>query len=356
MPLITEVKASSNQVANPVNNRTEVKFGAPKPTTARVDALKAKLNAPQTTQQAPPRVAGSSARAEQYAKLKNQSGVVEKPQLETKKQPLQDVEPPPSQPHAEEKVTQLDNNVEKVEQSPEVTDEEPSPQLVALLKKERQLRKIQQEFKAEQEAWKTEQASFVNKDLLKSDPLKALAEAGISYEKLTELQLGQIAPDPNQELLNKIASLEAKLAGVDEQFTKRDTASYNAAVNQIRNDAKLLIDSDAAYETIKATGETEAVVDLIRKVFDAEGTILSVEESAKMVEEKLLERKLEEVEKLLTLSKIKTRLAKPSETEEVKTPQQGQKQITLSNNAAVARPLTARERAIMAFENSKIKA
>lgn len=363
MPLLTEVKQATNQTApNPVNNRVEVKMGTPAPTTARVEALKAKLTGQPVTQPVAPRPAGSTARAEQYAKLQNQAHITEKPQA--KKQPMQDVEPPPSQPVQEtepkvdkaQELFKVDNNVEAVEEAPEATEQPISPQLAALAKQERQLRKARMELKAQQDKWKAEQASFVSKDVLKSDPLKALSEAGISYEKLTELQLSQIAPDPNQTLLNKIAELEAKLASVDEQFTKRDTQAYDAAVNQIRNDVKLLVDSDDSYETIKATGESETVVELIKKVFDAEGTILSVEEAAKMVEEKLLERKLAEVERLSKLSKIKSRLSKPSEpTAEANDAQQPQKQPTLSNQAAVSRPLSARERAILAFENAKNK-
>lgn len=359
MPLITEVKAASNQVApNPINNRVEVKMGVQAPTTARVEALKAKLSNQPVTQPVAPRPAGSTARAEQYAKLQNQAGIT-KTQA-PKVQPMQDVEPPPSQPGVEaqspENLTQTNNNVEAIEQAPEATEKTIDPQLAALAKQERQLRKARMEFKAQQDAWKAEQASFVSKDALKTDPLKALSEAGISYEKLTELQLGQVAPDPNQTLLNKIAELEAKLASVDEQFTKRDSQAYDAAVNQIRNDVKLLVDSDDTFETIRATGEQEAVVELIKKVFDAEGTILAVEEASRLVEEKLLERKLKEVETLTKLSKIKSRLSKPAENpEEANEVQQPQKQPTLSNQAAVSRPLSARERAIMAFENAKTK-
>jgi len=361
MPLVTEVKSSTNSVSNPVNNKVEVTMGTPAPSTARVEALKAKLTGQPTPQPVAPRPAGSTARAEQYAKLQNQSGVTKA--VAPKVQPMQDVEPPPAQPNAvqneaapQESLSQVDNNVETIEQAPEATEKPISPQFAALAKQERQLRKARQELKAQQDAWKAEQASFVSKDLLKTDPLKALSDAGISYEKLTELQLSQVAPDPNQTLLNKIAELEAKLASVDEQFTKRDTQAYDAAVNQIRNDVKLLVDSDDTFETIRATDEQEAVVELIKKVFDAEGTILSVEEAAKLVEEKLLERKLKEVETLTKLSKIKSRLSKPAENlAEANEVQQPQKQPTLSNQAAVSRPLTARERAIMAFENAKTK-
>ena len=122
MPLITEVKSASNQTApNPVNNRVEVKMGTPAPTTARVDALKARLTGQPMTQPVAPRPAGSTARAEQYAKLQNQSGVQANPVQKT--QPMQDVEPPPAQPMAQEQaqntqeLSQINNNVETVEET-----------------------------------------------------------------------------------------------------------------------------------------------------------------------------------------------------------------------------------------------
>lgn len=358
MSLTTTPKgASQNAPATPTVARPQVNYGVPTQTTARVEALKAKLVTPQNNPVAP-RPAGSTARAEQYAKLQNQAPVKQAPV-----QPMQDIEPPPSgmppvntAPQTQE-LSQVDNNVGGTDtQTDEATSQPLSPQFVALAKQERAIRKARQELKAQQQAWEQKQASFVNLDALKADPLRVLSDAGINYDRLTELQLGQVNPDPNQQLLDKIAQLEAKLAGVDEQFTKRDEAAYNAAVSQIRNDVQLMVDSDPTFETIKATGETEAVVELIRKVFDAEGTILSVEEAARLVEDKLLERKLEEVQLLSKLSKIKSRLGVPSETTaEANNVQQQESQPTLTNANSVARPLSARERAIMAFENYKNK-
>lgn len=355
MPLIVEPKGSSTPV-QPTPTRPEVKFGTPTTTTARVDALKQRLTTPQNNPVAP-RPAGSTARAEQYAKLQSH---VTAPVTPQHTQPLQDIEPPPSGMAPTESIEaatpQVDNSVGTTDAGIEATKEPLSPQFVALAKQERQLRKARQELKAQQDAWKAQQASAVSIDDLKSDPLGTLSKIGLTYDQLTELQLSQINPDPNQHLLKKIEDLEARLASVDEQFTKRDSAAYDAAVNQIRNDVKLLVDSDPTFETIKATGESEAVVELIRKVFDAEGTILAVEEAAQLVEDKLVERETERLKQLQKLSKIKSRLGKPAENlEEASDLQQQPVQTTLSNSGTVSRPLTARERAIMAFENAKSK-
>lgn len=362
MALITEPKGTPAVPASKTpTSRAEVTFGTPAPTTAKVEALKQRLSTPQVNNPAPPRVAGSTARAEQFAKLQNQAPQ-QTQQTTTYSQPMQDIEPPPGgMPAVNEEAVQkaaapqVDSSIE-TSNEPEATSEPVNPQLDVLLKKERAIRKAQQQVRLQQEALKAKEASLVDISSLKADPLKVLSELGISYEHLTEKQLSQVNPDPNQQLLNKIAELEARLSSVDEQFTKRDSQAYEAAVNQIRNDVKLLVDSDPVYETISATGETEAVVELIQKVFDKEGTILSVEEAARLVEDKLLERKLEEVKRLTKLSKIKSKLGSTAEpVTEATTAQQIAPQVTLSHANTVSRPLSAREKAILAFENAKSK-
>lgn len=366
MPLITEPKTATT-VAPSQPARPEVTMGRNQATTARAESLKQRLTEAQRAQPntIAPRQAGSSARQEQYSKLQAYQNTA--PVQTTHTQPMQDVEPPPVQPvsvptegapidvPATDAAPQLANSVETTDSAPEASSEPLSPQFVALAKQERQLRKARQELKAQQDAWKSEQARFVNTDELKTDPLGTLSKLGLTYDRLTELQLSQISPDPNQSLINKITELEAKLAAVDEQFTKRDSAAYDAAVNQIRSDVKLLVDADPAFETIKATGESEAVVELIRKVFDSEGTILAVEEAAKMVEDKLVEVETERLRSLQRLSKIKSRLGTMEKPVVEQGLQQQPTQKTLSNAGSVARPLTARERAIMAFESAKNK-
>jgi hypothetical protein len=84
----------------------------------------------------------------------------------------------------------------------------------------------------------------------------------------------------------------------------------------------------------------------MERVFQKEGTVLSVEEAAKLVEDALTERELARVQNLLKVSKLKQRLGVAEQTQPQKEVQQ-QPQPTLSNTQAVNRPLTARERAIM---------
>jgi len=355
MPLVTENKGTPAIPASKTpTSRVEVVMGRPSSTTARTEALKARLTGQPTNNPAPPRVAGSSARADQYSKLQSYAPPPQSAQTDYV-QPMQNVEPPPggmpaaNEAPVQDAAPQINNNVETEPVETEAASQPLSPQFVALAKREQAIRKARQELKSQQEAWEREKAAYVNLEQLKADPIKALNELGLTYDKLTELQLSQLNPDPNQQLLDKIAQLESKLASVDEQFVNRDKQAYTAAVNQIRNDVKLLVDSDPSFETIKETGETESVVELIEKVFQKEGTILAVEEAARLVEDKLLENKIAEIEKLTKLQKIKSRLGKLAEppAEAAKAPQP---QTTLSNNGAVQRTLSPRERAILKIQ------
>lgn len=360
MPLIVEPRSRSGQPTQQPA-KPEVTVGRNLPTTARAEALKAKLMGQAPTNAAPPRVATTTARQEQYANLKSYA-----PQSLTTttttahNQPLANVPPPPSgaNPDApaveavqqEPVLSQIDKSVEVKEEPTEAASQPLSPQFVALAKKEQAIRKARQELKAQQEAFERERANYVAKESLKTDPLSALNELGLTYDKLTELQLSQQNPDPNQQTLEQLeklkAQLEERLSSFDQKLADRDKQAYDAAVNQIRRDVELLVDSDPSFETIKASGEIGAVVELIEKVFHKEGQILTVEEAAKLVEEALVERESDRLQKLLALSKIKSRVGVTQKTEPQEEVQQ-QPQPTLSNTQSVNRPLTARERAIM---------
>ena len=357
MPLIVEPRSRSGQ---PVQQsaKPEVTVGRQSPTTARAEALKARLMNQPSPNPAPPRIATTSARQEQYAQL--QSYAPAQPAAPTQhSQPLSDVPPPPSglSPDAApaeavqhtSDLSQSDKSVEVKETSTEAASQPLSPQFVALAKKEQAIRKARQELKAQQEAFERERANYVAKESLRENPLSALNELGLTYDKLTELQLSQQNPDPNQQTLEQLeklkAQLEERLTSFDKRLEDRDKQAYDAAVNQIRRDVELLVDSDPTFETIKASGEIGTVVELIEKVFHKEGNILSVEEAAKLVEDALVERETERVQQLLKVQKLKSRLGMLEKTQEPEVQQQPQP--TLSNSQSVNRPLTARERAVM---------
>lgn len=201
---------------------------------------------------------------------------------------------------------------------------------------------------------------FVPRDRIKQNALEVLAEAGISYDELTQQILNQPQTDPRTNA--EIKALRAELQAIRddakkgvEQNTQAQQAQYQQAVKQIETEARQLIKVDPAYEMVKATNSVRDVVELIEQTFQKDGILLSVEEAAQQVEDYLFE----EAEKLTKIDKIKKRIAQnASKSEQSTTAQtaqsQGTKQPqpmkTLTNASASTRTLSGRERALLAFK------
>lgn len=247
-----------------------------------------------------------------------------------------------------------------------------SAQYAQLARKEKALRAQVTELKGkEAELAKREEAlaakdaeyssKFISKDKLKEDIVGTLLEAGLTYDEVTQAFLSQPQTPQDSALSAEIRSLKAELKAMkaDSEGTKKSiaenqTKQYQDAVNQIRKDAERLVESDANFETIKETGNSEEIVKLIQKTFEEEHYLMTVEDAAQAIEDELVE----EISKYSRLSKIQKKLQGPSASPGQKKTdpapqnqsQQQQSAKTLSNNMSSGRPMTARERAIAAFE------
>jgi hypothetical protein len=260
----------------------------------------------------------------------------------------------------------------------EATEEKPvDPVYEQLARRERALRQKarqqEQAFKAREDALKAKEAElaskamapstdlskYIQKDILKTSPLQALAEAGLSYDELTQAILNQQPSDPRVDAT--INRLEAKIRQLEEANENgqksqqaQQQAQYDAAVKQIREDAKKLVYTDPEFETVKATNSVNDVVELIEETYRKDGTLLGVEEAAKMVEDYLLEEaikltKIDKIKKRLSASSAQTSTKAPAQQQAASAQRQPQTMKTLSNAASTSRPLSAKERAILAF-------
>lgn len=253
----------------------------------------------------------------------------------------------------------------------ESSSDQLSPHYASLAKKERALRAKVQELKAKEEALKSKeqeyQSKFISKDELTSDPLSVLNKLGVTYEQLTSLILNQGSPEAATQNA-AVQRLEAEIKAIRESqeadrrlAVEQQTQTYQQALNQIKSETKSLITTDPYFEVIREERAVNQVVDLIERTFNEDGVLLSVEEAAKQVEDYLAE-KAERVAKLKKIqSKLKGPEPKKSAPVETKQPQQDSKETqpqtkTLTNTMSSSRPLTAKERAILAFKgelNSK---
>jgi hypothetical protein len=235
------------------------------------------------------------------------------------------------------------------EGEPEVPKQDPlSPQFAALARQQKALRAESMRAKAEREAWMAEKAKYetdyIPKSNLKQAALEALRKGEIPYDEVAQEMLRE---DVNPELARLQAEIAELKAGQDKfktQAEERQSAEYKAALKQITTDVTEMIAQGDDFELIREMGQTEAVVELIEDTFKEEGRIMSNEEAAKQVEEYLLEEAL----KVAQMNKIKQRLTPAQESQQKSaTPQKLQ---TLSNAVGTTKPMSARERAILAFK------
>lgn len=244
-----------------------------------------------------------------------------------------------------------------------------SSEYAILARKEKALRAKDQQIRAREVAIKAaedaknapvkpvfDESKYISKDKLQNDLFGTLTEMGLTYDQITAQATN--APTPEQVALNQeLKSLRDELKAIrgEQESTKKSweeqqTESYRQAVNQIKNEASLLVNHNPDFETIKETGSINDVVELIERTFKEDGTLLTVEEAAKEVEDYLVEEAL----KISRIKKIQQRLnasaapaaalAKPTEA-----PKQ-QQMKTLTNSVSSTRQLSSRERAILAAQ------
>lgn len=285
----------------------------------------------------------------------------------------------------QEPATSVEASVDELADVPEIPAPQPTPQVeetaasrqfAQLARQTKALRQRQQEQEqaikareaqlAEREAQiKAQEAKYtqgyIQQDTLKNDPLRALLDAGVSYEALTEKLLAQSNPmDPRVESqFNQLQSEIQKLRQQNEELVKNNKSAeetqYQAAVKQIKADVTALVKNDPSFEGIKATNSIDDVVDLIERTYKEDGILLSAEEAAQEIEDYLIE----EAVKLSRLSKVTKKLQppstaaqspKPEQSTQAQAPKQPQPMKTLTNANASTRPLSARERALLAFK------
>ena len=186
---------------------------------------------------------------------------------------------------------------------------------------------------------------------IRANPLKALEELGLDYDKLTELALndGRLTPDMQMKLMreelendykDKFNSLEERLNAKEKM---EEEAKYDAVKQGFVGEINSFISENKSdFEYVAHNDATDVVYDVIEEHYNETGRILDIKEAVEAVESYLEE----EAEKLLNLGKVKNRLT--SMRDEYEQPQR-QSQTTLSNahsaqgNERVVRKLSDEE-------------
>ena len=238
---------------------------------------------------------------------------------------------------------------EQVEESLEAAKEPEknddfSRKFAALSRREKEIREKETEY-GKRIAELEERFNSVNKEpepepelpfeyRLKKDPLRALEDMGLSYDKLTELALndGKLTPEMQMKLMReelegdykkKFDDLENRLLEKEKSDEQR---RYDDIQRGFKNEINEYVDSNLEkYELIKANEANELVYDVIEEHYNDSGRILDIEEAAQAVENYLEE----EAEKLLKLGKLRSKFNLKDDVEQEESPRQSQ--VTLSN-------------------------
>lgn len=249
---------------------------------------------------------------------------------------------------------------EPPKEAPAQVDADPiSPKLAILAKREKQLRSLQADLKAKEEALKAKEAEYqsgyIPKSRLKEAAMEAYRSGELSYDELTQTLLSQ--PDHQvdpvvRELKAQNEKLLARLDAIENGAKEKQTQEYQQAVAQLGFDVKSYVAENASdFEAIHSSKMESKVVDLITKTFEEENRIMSIPEACKEIEDYLVE----DFVRVSSIGKVKAKLTPQEPVEdkpETKQPNQQQQPVmrTLTNGVTTSPPLSARERAILAFQ------
>ena len=237
----------------------------------------------------------------------------------------------------------------------------PNPQMDQFARKERQIRKMQQELQKQKQDLesraKSYETDYIPRSRLKEDLLGTLEAEGYDYNAVTERMLQQPQDPATKALMSKIKQLEDKQSAAERAAQENTQAQYQQALKQISNDAKMLVDSDVNFETVKSLGAEgiDAITELIEQTFQNEGILIDTVDAAKQIEDYLVEQGM----KFAQFKKVQERLKPTAPPEAAEPPkvaykpkthtittltQQMQAQPAKSNDAK-----SRRERALAAF-------
>lgn len=244
-----------------------------------------------------------------------------------------------------QELSTLDDNEDNTNATVEAT-QPLSPQLAAIAKQRRALQVKERELldlKKELDA-KSQGGDFIPKSRLKSETLRVLEEAGVTYEDLTAAILENQGNPEVRALEAKLKTLEE---GVDKRFTDNVTQEESRLYREVDRDAKNIIAARADdFELIQKMGRVPVAVEIWKREYKTSGEFPDIEGILKDVEDHCLE----ECQGFTKLKKIQGLFQQPAPQQ----PQQrGQVMRTLTNKDTASVPLDRRARALSAFYGAK---
>lgn len=160
-----------------------------------------------------------------------------------------------------------------------------SPQFAALQKQKVALQRERAAFEKEKAESQGQDKSPDILAKLKSDPLRMLQEAGVSYDDLTQALLNGTGSNP--ELQELRAEIKALKEGVDQNLSNRDQEAERQVLNEYLREAKAIATGNEKYKALERSKSHNDVVDLMHRTWKKTGEVMDVTMAMDLVEAEL---------------------------------------------------------------------
>jgi hypothetical protein len=176
------------------------------------------------------------------------------------------------------------------------------------------------------------------KKTYKTNPLKPLEDAGLSYKDVTDYVLNDNRPTPElqiKEVNDRLAAMEARREAEIKEWQKaelqRKQAEADAIIAQYKENIKTHVDEhEDKYEFLKLAQGYDLVYDIVEEYFNRHGEAPKLEDAAAKAEEYYEQ----ELGKLSKAKKFATKLVVKPEASPEKAPVTGQSAKTLTNSVS----------------------
>ncbi len=220
-----------------------------------------------------------------------------------------------------------------------------SPQLALLAKQRRALQVKERELREREKAMQSNATgAMIDSARLKSEPLSVLLENGVTYDQLTEAILAN-SGQGNSEINALKAEIEALKQGVEQKFVDQNKQAEQQVLAEMRREADQLVRDDN-FEFVRETRSVPTVMSLIERTYRSTGEVLDVSEAMQLVENELFK----DAQKLARLKKMQIQSLQKSPPPQPQQRQYGMR--TLTNRYTSSVPLSAKERALAAFNGT----
>lgn len=195
---------------------------------------------------------------------------------------------------------------ESVDEKPvETRQERFSKKINEIARRENELRKREKALEARKKAGE-ELSREELQAKAKSDPLGFMEEFGLSYNEVTKFILDPETSKKKSEELSTKEELALLKKELDQQKVEKAEREAQEKIDQFKSNIRTELSKDMEkYELINANEDYDTVYEVIYQNYQQNGSLLSLDEAASLVENELEKNLQAQLEKLSKTTKVK---------------------------------------------------